>query len=137
MAYPQPPSGNEWWGQPQQPAPGVYPPMYPPPRPTNSMAIAALVSALVLAPLGIVLGHIALSQIRRSGEEGRGLAMAGLVIGYVSVGLILLVLLFGLVMAVWVTNEVDKLPSTTTPTFGTYSMHSTAWTEITSVPTRR
>ncbi|MCV7044733.1 DUF4190 domain-containing protein [Mycobacterium frederiksbergense] len=47
------------------------------------MAIAALVCSLVLAPLGIVFGHIALSQINRTGEEGRGLAIAGLVIGYI------------------------------------------------------
>jgi hypothetical protein len=57
---------------------------------TNGMAIAALVSALagltlscgLLAPLGIVFGHIALSQIKRTGENGRGMAIAGLVIGY-------------------------------------------------------
>ena len=76
MAYPQPPPGNDWWGQPAPP-PGYYPayPAYPPPRPTNSMAVVALVSALVFAPLGIVFGHIALSQIRRSGEEGHGPAV--------------------------------------------------------------
>ncbi len=49
---------------------------------TNSMAIAALVSSLVLAPLGIVFGHIALKQITRTNEAGRGLAIAGLVVGY-------------------------------------------------------
>jgi peptidyl-prolyl cis-trans isomerase B (cyclophilin B) len=40
--------------------------------------------------LGIVFGHVALSQIRRTGEQGRGLAIAGLVIGYAFVGLFLL-----------------------------------------------
>lgn len=73
---------------PYPPAPGQYPVMvmpggYVPAAKTNSMAIAALVCSLVLAPLGIVFGHIALSQIKRTGEEGRGLAIAGLVIGYV------------------------------------------------------
>jgi hypothetical protein len=33
------------------------------PRPTNGFAITALVSSLVLAPLGIVFGHIALNRI--------------------------------------------------------------------------
>ena len=65
--------------------PGYYPPPlpYPPARSTNGMAIAALVSALVFAPAGIVFGHIALSQIKRTGEDGRGMALAGLILGYV------------------------------------------------------
>jgi hypothetical protein len=54
----------------------------PGPRETNGTAIAALVCSLVFAPLGIVLGHIARGQIRRSGEGGRGLATAALIIGY-------------------------------------------------------
>ena len=74
---------------------GGYPPPYDPyaygrPRPTNGWAIASLVCAFVFAPLGIVFGHISLSQIKRSGEEGRGLAVAGLVIGYlITVGSII------------------------------------------------
>jgi peptidyl-prolyl cis-trans isomerase B (cyclophilin B) len=131
MAYPQPPPGNDWWGQPPQPAQGFYPPAYPPPRQTNSMAIVALVSVLVFAPLGIVFGHIALSQIRRSDEDGKGLAIAGLVIGYILTGLFLLVIVFWLILFVVLANEINKLPSTPT-TYGTYSMRSTTWTESTS-----
>jgi hypothetical protein len=33
------------------------------------------------APLAIILGHVALVQIRRYGQDGAGLAVAGLVIG--------------------------------------------------------
>ena len=51
-------------------------------RATNALAIASLVCAFLFAPLGIVFGHISLSQIKRTGEEGRGLAIAGLVISY-------------------------------------------------------
>lgn len=47
------------------------------------MAIASLVCAFLFFPLGIVFGHMSLSQIRRSHEGGRGLAIAGLVISYV------------------------------------------------------
>lgn len=57
---------------------------------TNAMAIAALVSSLVFSPLGIVFGHISLSQIKRTGEDGRGLAIAGVAIGYLGVALFLL-----------------------------------------------
>lgn len=49
---------------------------------TNVFAILALVFGLLGGVLGIVFGHIALSQIRRTGEEGRALAIAGLVLGY-------------------------------------------------------
>ena len=51
-----------------------------PPRPTNGMAIASLICAFLFAPLGIIFGHISLSQIKRTGEDGRGLALAGLVV---------------------------------------------------------
>ena len=63
---------------------------------TNSMAVAALVCSLVLAPLGIVFGHIALSQIKRTGEDGKGFAIAGLVIGYIFTGIaVLWLVVFG------------------------------------------
>lgn len=83
-------------------APGYpYPPYGGYPPPTNAMAVASLVCAFVFAPLGIVFGHLSLSQIRRSGEQGRGMAIAGLVIGYVvTIGAILL-LVVGLMFLSW------------------------------------
>ena len=30
----------------------------------------------------VICGHIALSQIKKTGENGRGLAIAGLILGY-------------------------------------------------------
>jgi Domain of unknown function (DUF4190) len=79
--------------------PGV-PPMTPAPvyvsmPPTNGMAIAALVLAFVFFPLGIVLGHVARGQIKRSGEGGRGLATAALILGYLQASVI--VVMFGVV----------------------------------------
>ncbi|WP_293238248.1 peptidylprolyl isomerase [Mycolicibacterium sp.] len=47
------------------------------------MAIASLVCAFLFFPLGIVFGHMSLSQIRKNHEGGHGLAIAGLVISYV------------------------------------------------------
>ncbi|WP_280763349.1 DUF4190 domain-containing protein [Prescottella agglutinans] len=41
----------------------------------------------------LVFGHIALSQIRRTGESGRGMAIAGLVLGYISIVFWLVILL--------------------------------------------
>jgi hypothetical protein len=56
---------------------------YGQPRGTNTMAILSLVFAFVFAPLGIVFGHVAKRQIRRTGEGGSGLATAGLVLSYI------------------------------------------------------
>ena len=88
---------------------GAYPPPYDPygyprPRPTNGMAIASLICAFVFAPLGIIFGHISLSQIKRTGEEGHGLAVAGLVISYViTVGTIIV-----MAAVVWFTIAVAR-----------------------------
>jgi peptidyl-prolyl cis-trans isomerase B (cyclophilin B) len=132
MAYPQPPPGNQSWNQPPSSTPGFYPPMYPPPRQTSAMAIGALVGAFFFPPLGIVLGHIALSQIRRNNEEGRGLAVAGLVIGYVFTALYLLGIVIYVIFVAWMVSEVDKAPHTTT--YGTYSMQSMTSTGASSPP---
>lgn len=52
-------------------------------QPLNTMALLALIFAfLPTGPLSVVFGHIGLSQIRRTGERGRGMAIAGLVLGY-------------------------------------------------------
>lgn len=54
---------------------------------TNGFAVASLAVSIVppLWFLAIIFGHIALNQITRSngGQKGRGLALAGLVLGYV------------------------------------------------------
>jgi hypothetical protein len=60
---------------------------------TNSFAIVALVLGLVLGPLAVPFGHVARSQIRRTGERGDGMALAGLILGYYSlVGLVILMI---------------------------------------------
>lgn len=71
---------------------------------TNTLAIAALISSFIISVLGIVLGHIALNQIKRTGENGRGLAIAALVIGYVAVGITVLVIIIGAIAAATVTS---------------------------------
>jgi len=50
-------------------------------RRTNTLSILAVVAAFVVSVAGVVLGIIALVQIRRTGESGRGLAIAAIVIG--------------------------------------------------------
>jgi Domain of unknown function (DUF4190)/Domain of unknown function (DUF1707) len=62
------------------------------PRQTNALAITSLVCGICQIPFwffagipAIVCGHIARSQIRRSGEDGDGMALAGLILGYIGV----------------------------------------------------
>ncbi|OEV03456.1 DUF1707 and DUF4190 domain-containing protein [Streptomyces oceani] len=76
----------------------VYP--YPPPRITNSAATGALICGLITpvtfgfsAIPAVVLGHKARAEIRRTGEHGDGSAVAGIVLGWVSIGLLLLMVL--------------------------------------------
>ena len=42
--------------------------------------------------LAVILGHVALSQIRASGQGGRGMAVAGTILGYVGVAALLVVI---------------------------------------------
>lgn len=57
---------------------------------------------LWIAPLlAVIFGHIGLGQIKRTGEDGRGQGIAGLIMGYVSIalgllGLIIVIGFFGL-----------------------------------------
>ncbi len=70
-----------------------------PAQKTNVLAIVSLVlSILWISIPGVVCGHIALNQIKKTGESGRGLAIAGLVVGYIGIvgGLLLVVLWIGL-----------------------------------------
>jgi hypothetical protein len=84
--------------------PGAYDPYRPMKPPgTNGMAIAALavsLGSLVLfcgipSIVAVILGVIAMSQTRRTGQEGFGLALAGTIIGAVpTVFWLLFLLLF-------------------------------------------
>ena len=56
---------------------------------TNTWAIVGFVTSLLIAPLGIIFSAIALGQIKKTGERGYGLALAGLIIGIVFTVLIL------------------------------------------------
>jgi len=73
---------------------------------TNGLAIASLacgIAQFAFGPLAtipaIVLGHMARSQIRRTGEQGAGLALAGLILGWAAVILAIVVIVIGLALA--------------------------------------
>ena len=109
-AYGQQPSSGQPYS-PQgygQPAYGQQPYPYAPVATTNTMAILALVFAFIFAPAAIIMGHVAKKQIRRTGEQGEGLATAGLWLGYIFTGLSLAFCALWIVLAaagIWSSNS--------------------------------
>ncbi len=88
----------------------MQPRQYTPTPPTNTMAIVSLVASIlswvffpfVAAIVGVVTGHMARRAIKASygAESGDGLAIAGLIIGYLNLAtycfaLLFFVLIFG------------------------------------------
>ncbi|MBM7503771.1 DUF4190 domain-containing protein [Agromyces aurantiacus] len=53
----------------------------------NVWAIVAFITVWFTVILGLIFGHIALSQIKRTGERGHGLALAAVIIGWIAVAL--------------------------------------------------
>jgi hypothetical protein len=55
----------------------------------NTLAVVSIATALtsIGAVAAIITGHVALTQIKKSGESGRGLALAGTIVGYVTLAL--------------------------------------------------
>lgn len=79
------------------PAPQPQPYTAPQGTGTNTLAIIALIAAFVFAPAAIICGHIALGQIKRTGEQGHALALWGTILGYVFTALGLLLILFSVI----------------------------------------
>ncbi|MCZ4066774.1 DUF4190 domain-containing protein [Microbacterium sp. NE2HP2] len=100
---PVPPPAPPYATPPQQQA--YQPAGYPPPayghggyqpQKTNTLAIVSMIASIVgfiwLLPVigsvaGVIMGHISLSQIKRTNENGRGMALAGLIVGYAGLAL--------------------------------------------------
>ena len=104
------------------PAPGgYYPVMFAPPAPAmNTWALVSMICGLVsvvtfqpiVAALAIVFGFIGLSEIKKSPGlfEGRGMGIAGVVLGFVSVGLFLLFILFYILYFVVLFSALQTMP---------------------------
>jgi hypothetical protein len=96
-AYEAPPIPTDAGSPPPPYAPAGYygqppfgqPTYAPVARPTNVLAIIALVAsgAGLIFPFagpiaGVIMGHLSLAQIKRTGEGGHGLALAAVIVGY-------------------------------------------------------
>ena len=75
----------------QQPQYGAYQPAQPG---WNVMAIVGFILAFFISVVGVILGFVALSQIKRTGEQGRGLAIAAIIIGFVEIAIGIIVFIF-------------------------------------------
>jgi hypothetical protein len=107
---------------PTGPMPGApYPPMPPSPYPvqrrlTNGTAIAAMICGLFAIPsIGItaipavILGNAAKEEIDRSGQDGKGMAVVGQVLGWAAIVLYSLALIT--VMLVVARHSAGTVPS--------------------------
>ena len=82
---------------------------------TNSLAVISLVAGigsffahiipgvggLTVALVAVITGHMARRQIRQTGEQGMGMATAGMIIGYIHLALLALVVI-GVLFAIFV-----------------------------------
>ncbi|WP_417541323.1 DUF4190 domain-containing protein [Microbacterium maritypicum] len=93
--------------------PNPMSPVYAPPRRMNTLAVLCLFLAPLFGVVGIMLGIIAQVQIERTGERGKGLAIAGIIVGAVSTAMIIV---FGIVIAGSLPNiRTFPDPDTTAP----------------------
>ncbi|MEO3761060.1 sensor domain-containing protein [Mycobacterium sp. B14F4] len=74
--------GGDVFGADPYPEPPVISAPPPPRQEANTFATLSVVFAFVFAPVGAVLGHLGLSQIRRTGQRGRDRALIGLTLSY-------------------------------------------------------
>lgn len=114
---PQPSYGQ---GQipPNAPPPGQYPtqnapqmpypqqPQQPAAAPTDGMAIAALVTGILgLGIVPLILGIVSLKRIKQTQAGGRGLAIAGIVLGALELIFWIIMLIIFVIAAVAVSNS--------------------------------
>tara|TARA_B100001093_G_C26746675_1_gene979156 strand:- start:353 stop:886 length:534 start_codon:yes stop_codon:yes gene_type:complete len=76
---------------------------------TSTMAIISLVTSLLFIPVvSIVLGHLARREVRKSNGTitGAGMALAGLIIGYIQVAVLMLIIIVTSSLALSSTSKI-------------------------------
>jgi uncharacterized protein DUF4190 len=99
---------------------------YPPPggvRQTNGLAIASMVVSLASivicgfpAIVGAIMGHVARKQIRERGEDGDGMALTGVIVGWIVFGLSMIglaIYIFVIVLAIGTASTYEPSPYST------------------------
>ena len=118
--YPNPthPSGGQPTGYPDPTYPPYGYPVMPAAQPTNGMAVASMVVSLVgvlglcgyglggyLGIVGAILGHVSRKQIRQRGESGDGMALAGIITGWIATAIAVLATAAIVIFIVWMANQ--------------------------------
>jgi len=96
--YAQQPYAQQPYGVQPQYSAGYTPQYGAPTAPNNSMAVVAMVAGIcgfTVVPfigsiVAVITGHMARKQIRQTGEGGDGMAVAGLVMGWIVIVLTVL-----------------------------------------------
>jgi hypothetical protein len=122
-AHAQAASGLPAYGQQSDGAPPYGAPAYGQygqsrPRHTNGFAIASLVLGIlgilgdflfgvgiVGSVLALIFGYVGRSQIRERGDSGGGMAIAGIVLGWIAVALFILFILLFVVVGITLTSK--------------------------------
>lgn len=96
---------DQWQpGQTPPPPPPPYqqpygqPPYYAAPPGTNGLAIASMVLGIIWlywlgSILALIFGYVAKSQIKETHQSGGGMATAGIVLGWIGVGTLVVTLI--------------------------------------------
>jgi hypothetical protein len=108
----------------------VFPPRAPESE-VNTLATLSIIFAVVFAPVGAVLGHLALSQIRQRHQRGRERAVIGVTISYIVIALSVI----GLV--VWVVTSNGSGSNPISPTTQSVAAPPPVTTVITPPPAQR
>ena len=77
-----------------------------PEAPLNALSLVAFIGSFFVGLVGIICGHIALRQIKRSGERGHGFALAGTIIGYVTLAFELIAVGFLIVFGIFAVGAI-------------------------------
>jgi hypothetical protein len=81
-------------------------------RPYNVLSIIAIIGAFVFPIVGIIVGFIALNQIKRTGEQGHGLALAGVILGFVFTLFYLILIVASVILPLLIVGTVGNIPYT-------------------------
>ncbi|ASW23951.1 DUF4190 domain-containing protein [Bifidobacterium pseudolongum] len=103
---PQQPYGQQPYGQPYAQQPAVYPQDR-----WNGMAIAGFVCSFIFSIVGLVLSIIGYNQTKKTGEKGKELALAGIIISGLSIVMTIVMIIAFVVIGVSVAgvarDEID------------------------------
>jgi Domain of unknown function (DUF4190) len=116
------PTSGQPAGYPDPYLPGGYPaygyPPVPVAPPTNGLAVASMVVSIVgavglvcyglggyLGVVGAILGHVSRRQIRERGGNGDGMALAGIITGWIAAGLAVIATVIIIILIVAAVND--------------------------------